>query len=142
MCGRYHNRAEKQRTAEAFRVGIPATFELLPSRNIAPQTDQPIVRLNRDTAERELALLRWGLVPFFAKDPEIGYSTVIARAETVTASPTFQEAMNVGGVWFHRRVFTSGKSCIRRQSSRGPSNCQTEKFCVRRPSGSVERLDD
>ena len=82
MCGRYQNRAEKQRIAEAFRVGIPPSFEILPSYNIAPQTDQPIVRLNRDSNERELALLRWGLVPFFAKDPKIGYSTINARAET------------------------------------------------------------
>jgi putative SOS response-associated peptidase YedK len=93
MCGRYQNRAEKQRIAEAFRVRIPPTFEIIPSYNIAPQTSQPIVRLNRDSAERELALLRWGLVPFFAKDSKIGYSTVNARAETVTTSPVFREAM-------------------------------------------------
>lgn len=93
MCGRYQNRAEKQRIAEALRVGIPPTLEILPSYNIAPQTEQPIVRLNRDSNERELALLRWGLVPFFAKDPKIGYSTINARAESVASSPTFREAM-------------------------------------------------
>lgn len=93
MCGRYQSRAQKQRIAEAFRVGIPPTFEILPSYNIAPQTNRPIVRLNRDTAERELALLRWGLVPFFAKDPKIAYSTINARAESLTTSPTFREAM-------------------------------------------------
>jgi putative SOS response-associated peptidase YedK len=93
MCGRYQNRAEKQRIAEAFRVGIPPTFEILSSYNVAPQSEQPIIRLNRDTAEREIARLRWGLVPFFAKDPKIGYSTVNARAETVNTSPTFREAM-------------------------------------------------
>jgi len=97
MCGRYQNRAQKQRITEAFRVGIPSTFEIPPSYNIAPQSSQPIVRLNRDTADRELALLRWGLVPFFAKDSKIGYSTVNARAETVTTSPVFREAMK------HRR---------------------------------------
>lgn len=93
MCGRYQNRAVKQRIAEAFRVGIPPTLEILPSYNIAPQTLQPIVRLSRDTAERELAQLRWGLVPFFAKDAKVGYSTVNARAETVTTSPVFRESM-------------------------------------------------
>jgi putative SOS response-associated peptidase YedK len=51
------------------------------------------VRLNRDSNERELALLRWGLVPFFAEDPKIGYSTINARAETVANSPTLREAM-------------------------------------------------
>ena len=93
MCGRYQNRAVKQRIAEAFRLGIPPTLEILPSYNIAPQTLQPIVRLSRDTAERELAQLRWGLVPFFAKDAKVGYSTVNARAETVTTSPVFRESM-------------------------------------------------
>jgi putative SOS response-associated peptidase YedK len=93
MCGRYQSRAEKQRIAEAFRVEIPTTFEILPSYNVAPQSSQPVVRLNRDTSERELALLRWGLVPFFAKDAKIGYSTVNARAETVATSPVYREAM-------------------------------------------------
>jgi putative SOS response-associated peptidase YedK len=39
-----------------------------PSWNVAPQTFQPVVRLNRDTAERELVLMRWGLIPYWAKD--------------------------------------------------------------------------
>lgn len=93
MCGRYQNRAQKQAIAEAFRVGIPSTLEILPSYNVAPQSEQAIIRLSRDSAQRELARLRWGLVPFFAKDAKIGFSTVNARAESVTTSPTFREAM-------------------------------------------------
>ena len=118
MCGRYQNRAEKQRIAEAFRVGIPRTFEIPKSYNIAPQTTQPIVRLSRDTAEREIALLRWGLVPFFAKDPKVGYSTVNARAETVTTSPVFREAMK------RRRCLVAGNRLLRvaetRQKAKQP----------------------
>lgn len=93
MCGRYHNRADKQRIAEAFRVGIPPTFEILPSYNVAPQSFQPVIRLERDSAEREIALLRWGLIPFFAKDSKVSFSTINARAETITTSPVFREAM-------------------------------------------------
>lgn len=61
--------------------------------NIAPTTYQPIVRLNRDTSERELVSARWGLIPFFTKDmAQIkGLSTINAKAETIATSPTWRE---------------------------------------------------
>ncbi len=93
MCGRYYRRSDKQRIAEAFRTGVPATFEILPSYNVAPQSFQPVVRLNDETGERELALLRWGLVPFWAKDAKVAYSTINAKAETVATSAMFREAL-------------------------------------------------
>lgn len=93
MCGCYYRRSDKQRIAEAFRVGIPPSFEILPSYNVAPQTFQPVVRLNRETHDRELALLRWGLIPYWAKDAKIGFSTINAKAETITTSATFREAI-------------------------------------------------
>jgi len=68
MCGRYYRRSDKQRIAEAFRIGAPPTFDILPSYNIAPQTFQPVIRPNRETGERELAQMRWGLIPYWAKD--------------------------------------------------------------------------
>lgn len=70
---------------------MPSTFEILPSYNIAPQTFQPVVRLGAEG--RELAQMRWGLIPFWAKDAKIGLKTINARAETVTTSATFREAM-------------------------------------------------
>lgn len=93
MCGRYYRRSDKQRIAEAFRIGVPPTFEILPSMNVTPQSFQPIVRLNRDTHERELAQLRWGFIPYWAKDAKIGLKTINARSETVTTSPVFREAL-------------------------------------------------
>lgn len=93
MCGRYYRRSDKQRIAEAFRAGVPPSFEILPSYNVAPQTMQPIVRLSRDTRERELALLRWGFIPYWAKDAKIGYSTINAKSETVSTSAVFREAL-------------------------------------------------
>ena len=58
-----------------------------PSWNVAPQTFQPIVRLNHDTGEREIVLMRWWLIPYSyrAKDPTIGLRTINAKAETITA---------------------------------------------------------
>jgi len=64
-----------------------------PSYNAAPQSFQPVVRLNRDTNQREVALLRWGLVPFWAKDAKIGLNTINARAEEAAAKPAFREAL-------------------------------------------------
>lgn len=42
--------------------------------------------------QREIALLRWGLVPFWAKDEKISYSTFNARGEEVATKPAFKEA--------------------------------------------------
>ncbi len=64
-----------------------------PTYNAAPQSVQPVVRLNRDSGKREIALLRWGLVPFWARDAKLGYTTINARAEEVAAKPAFREAL-------------------------------------------------
>ena len=64
-----------------------------PSYNVAPQSTQPVVRLNTDTGKPEFALMRWGLVPYWAKDPKIGYTTINARAEEVAEKPLYREAV-------------------------------------------------
>jgi putative SOS response-associated peptidase YedK len=93
MCGRYYRRSDKQQIAEAFRLGLPTTFEILPSFNVCPQSFQPIVRLDEETGKRELAQARWGLVPFWAKDAKMAYNTINAKAETLATSPAFREAL-------------------------------------------------
>jgi putative SOS response-associated peptidase YedK len=93
MCGRYVRRSDKQKIAEHFHVHGPSLPEFEPSWNVAPQSFQPVVRLNRDTGEREIVLMRWGLIPFWAKDPSIGLRTINAKAETITTAPAFREAI-------------------------------------------------
>jgi putative SOS response-associated peptidase YedK len=86
MCGRYLRRSDKQRIAEAFHLGrLPENFILPPDFNIAPATFQPVIRLHRDTGEREIVMMRWGLVPYFARSAAEfkGFSTINAKAETV-----------------------------------------------------------
>ena len=92
MCGRYYRRSDKQKIADAFRLGVPPTFEIMPSYNVAPQTFQPIVRISEDTGQRELASMRWGLVPYWSKDAKSAYSTINAKSETLAESPAFREA--------------------------------------------------
>lgn len=85
MCGRYLRRSDKQHITEYFRVhGIPP-FPMPADYNVAPTTHQPVIRLNRDTGQRELVLMRWGLVPYYAKSlAEFkGISTINARAENM-----------------------------------------------------------
>ena len=75
MCGRYGRRADKQRIAEWFHTHNTDVFNdeyyvinstrLAPSYNISPESIQPAVRLDRDTGKRVLALMKWGLVPYW-----------------------------------------------------------------------------
>ncbi len=92
MCGRYARRSDKQRIAEHFAVHGASLPDFGPSWNVAPQTFQPVIRLNRDTGEREIVMMRWGLVPYWAKDPGIGLRTINAKAESIITAPAFREA--------------------------------------------------
>ncbi|MBC8122131.1 MAG: SOS response-associated peptidase family protein, partial [Gemmatimonadaceae bacterium] len=69
MCGRYTLVAQAEELAEAFRVPEPPPA--LQSRyNIAPT--QPVLAVVASGGEREFVLLRWGLVPSWAKNPSVG----------------------------------------------------------------------
>jgi len=93
MCGRYVRKTTRRQLAQWFGVDVSELPDFGPSYNVAPQTFQPIVRLNRDTGQREIVLLRWGLIPYWSKDSKIGYSTINAKAETITTAPAFREAI-------------------------------------------------
>ena len=95
MCGRYYRRSDKQRIAEALQVSKGLDDIVVPpwDYNVAPTTHQPVIRADRDTGERELVLMRWGLVPYFAKDlKSFSFSTINARAESIATSATFRAA--------------------------------------------------
>ncbi len=93
MCGRFARRSTREVLADWFGLDLEDQPPFVPSFNIAPQSVQPVVRLGRDSGREEFALLRWGLVPFWAKDAKIGYSTINARAEEAASKPAFREAM-------------------------------------------------
>jgi putative SOS response-associated peptidase YedK len=93
MCGRFARRSTREVLAEWFGVDLEDQPEFNQSYNVAPQSVQPVVRLERDGGEPEFTLMRWGLVPAWAKDAKIGYSTINARAEEVATKPAFREAL-------------------------------------------------
>ena len=66
MCGRYYRTGDKQKIAEAFHVNLVDDGTPSPpwDYNVALTTIQPIIRNSRETGERELVSIRWGLIPF------------------------------------------------------------------------------
>ena len=67
MCGRYATKRNKQKLAEAFHVAKVFAEPYAPNFNVAPSTFEPVIREEKESSEREMVLMRWGLVPFFAK---------------------------------------------------------------------------
>jgi putative SOS response-associated peptidase YedK len=94
MCARYTLSTPPDILAKLFDVG--QIVNIGPRYNIAPTQEIPTVRLNMQ-GQRELALLRWGLIPSWANDHTIGTKHLNARAETVGEKPSFREAIR------HRR---------------------------------------
>jgi len=93
MCGRARLSTDFSEIRIVF--GIPPdrpTPNFAPTWNLAPTDPIPIVRRDRDDGLRRLDVVRWGLVPYWAKDMKIGYSTINARAEDIETKPAFREA--------------------------------------------------
>ena len=63
-----------------------------PSWNVAPTDSLPVVRYDAKTGKRSLDMLRWGLVPFWAKDLNVGFANINAKAEGIETRPAFREA--------------------------------------------------
>src|ERR1700744_5805535 len=93
MCGRYARRSEKQKIAELFAIHGPVMPDFGPSWNVAPRTFQPVVRLNRDTGEREIVLMRWGLLPKRILLANSGCAAEVSDNQTFQAARTFAVAM-------------------------------------------------
>ncbi|MDH3431289.1 MAG: SOS response-associated peptidase [Gammaproteobacteria bacterium] len=89
MCGRFAFYSPSEATAALF--GVSTSISVAPRYNIAPTQDIAAIR-NDESEGRELTMLRWGLVPFWAKDPSIGNRMINARAETVAEKPAFRAA--------------------------------------------------
>ena len=92
MCGRYASFLPAEALRALFHTVNP-TPNWEPTWNMAPTRDAPVVRLHPETRARHLDLLRWGLVPHWAKDPKSVRQPINARAETVATAPMFRDAL-------------------------------------------------
>lgn len=95
MCGRFSLTSSPEELREEFGVDVDAS-ELPPRYNIAPQTPIAVIGRARDDVVR-FGIMRWGLVPWWAKDASMGNRLINARAETLRTRPAFRDAFE------HRR---------------------------------------
>jgi putative SOS response-associated peptidase YedK len=93
MCGRFTHRLTWEQVHGLYQLADPrqAELDLKPRYNAAPTDLLPVCRLNRG-GQRDIAMLRWGLIPFWANDPKVGFKSINARAETVATAPAFRDA--------------------------------------------------
>ena len=87
MCGRYVSKIDADVERHFSLMKVLFDFS---SYNVAPGRNVPVVRQS-DSSERELVLMRCGLIPHWAKEERIGYKMINARGETVASKPAFRQ---------------------------------------------------
>lgn len=103
MCGRYASIKAPADLADEFHAVDATDGDVVPDYNVAPTKNivAVVARHPRDadgermddTVERSLRVVRWGLVPYFAKDAKSGARMINARAESAAEKPAFRRAM-------------------------------------------------
>ena len=93
MCGRARLSSDVSEIKLVFSIPPRRPTPNIPANwNAAPTEDLPVVRYDARAQERSLDVMRWGLVPFWAKDIKVGFSNINAKAETVDTRPAYREA--------------------------------------------------
>ena len=102
MCGRYASSRRPEDLIEEFEVEEPRVaaplepdFNVAPTKEVYAVMQRPPSRGSDEPARRQLRVLRWGLVPSWAKDPSIGNRMINARMETVAVKPAYKKAFAV-----------------------------------------------
>jgi len=99
VCGRYTSTSSPARLAEVFAVDEVKAEELPLRYNVAPTQDVYAVaerrpRTEQETTSRQLGSFRWGLVPYWAKDPSVGNKMINARAESIATKSAYKRALS------------------------------------------------
>jgi putative SOS response-associated peptidase YedK len=92
MCGRYRLSRRKQVVEEYFDC-VSDEPDWSPRYNIAPTQPIPVICQNPKEPVRELSLMRWGLIPSWAKDSSVAAKMINARSETASTKPAFRDAL-------------------------------------------------
>ncbi|MGM0641458.1 MAG: SOS response-associated peptidase [Thermotogota bacterium] len=88
MCGRFVTYIPLEQIIKDFDIDISLIDDYTPNYNIAP-TNEVLAIYEKDT-QKTINKFRWGLVPFWADDPSIGYKMINARAETLSERKTYK----------------------------------------------------
>ena len=92
MWGRYRLSRRKQVIEEYFNTDS-WDDDWSPRYNIAPTQLVPVVRQKLKEPVRVVSLVRWGLIPLWAKDPSVAAGTINARSETASTKPAFADPL-------------------------------------------------
>jgi putative SOS response-associated peptidase YedK len=92
MCGRYRLSRRKQLVEEYFETE-PWQEDWNPRYNIAPTQPVPVIRQHPREPVRQISIMRWGLVPHWAKDTSGAARTINARSETAATKPAFRDPL-------------------------------------------------
>ena len=92
MCGRYAAYRSLEEIRRIFATVNPLP-NFAPTWNMAPTRSAPVVRLHPQSGARHLDLLRWGLVPHWARDLKSVRQPINARSETAATAPMFRDAL-------------------------------------------------
>jgi putative SOS response-associated peptidase YedK len=95
MCARGAQHSDPERIARRFGVTAPLP-NLRASWNVAPTQEIGVVRFDPRAKRRSLDLLKWGLVPHWAKGEKPAFNTINAKAETIATAPAFRSAWEAG----------------------------------------------
>src|SRR5215471_2740191 len=91
MCGRYRLTAKERYLRDHF--GLDDDPSWTPRWNIAPTQQIATIRQHQSEPKRSFGLMRWGLIPYWAKEASIGQKTINAMSETAAGKPAFRDAM-------------------------------------------------
>src|SRR5438132_839359 len=96
MCGRFTLRTPLSVLAQQFlfEFGPHKPADFAPRYNVAPTQAVAVVRTSRESEQRELAMLHWGLVPSWAQDLKSAAKMINARCETASEKPAFRTAFS------------------------------------------------
>jgi len=93
MCGRARLSSDVSEIKLVFSIPPERPTPNIPANwNVAPTEDLPVVRYDAKAGQRSLDVMRWGLVPFWAKDIKVGFANINAKAEGIEKKPAFREA--------------------------------------------------
>src|SRR5208282_3493188 len=92
MCGRYRLSRRKQLVDEYFDT-VSDEPDWTPRYNVAPTQPVPVIRQNPKEPIRQLSLMKWGLIPHWAKDSSGAARMINARSETAATKPAFRDPL-------------------------------------------------
>jgi putative SOS response-associated peptidase YedK len=130
MCGRFTLRTPSSVLITQFDLEVRADRQLTlfePRYNIAPTQEILVVRADPHDGRRSAAMLRWGLIPSWTKQPVSGPPMINARAESLAEKPTFRTAYRC------RRCLIPADGFYEWQQQPGGGRAKKQPFYIHRP---------